>query len=47
MLISREAIVSFEPYFKRKIVLQLKVKLTEFPVVSRLKVTPFKEWLVQ
>lgn len=47
MLVSRAAILSFEPYFKRKIVLQLKVKLAEFPVVSRLKVSPFKDWLVQ
>jgi len=47
MLVSRAAILSFEPYFKRKIVLQLKVKLAEFPIVSRLKVSPFKEWLIQ
>lgn len=45
MLINRDAVLSFEPYFNRKIVLQLKVKLTDRAVVSRLKVTQFKEWL--
>ena len=47
MLVSRAAIVSFEPYFNRKIVLQLNIKLEDKPVVSRLKVSPFKEWLEQ
>jgi len=45
MLVKREAITSFEPYFNRKIVLQLKINLADKPIVSRLKVTPFKEWL--
>lgn len=45
MLISRSAILSFEPHFNRKIVLQLKVKLAEHAIVSRLKVSAFKEWL--
>lgn len=45
MLVNRAAVLSFEPYFNRKIVLQLKVKLEEKPIVSRLKVTSFKEWL--
>ena len=45
MLVSRAAIVSFEPYFNKKIVLQLNIKLEDRPVVSRLKVSPFKEWL--
>ena len=45
MLVSRAAIVSFEPHFKRKIVLQLKVKIADHAIVSRLKVTAFKEWL--
>lgn len=45
MLINRQAIESFEPYFNRKIVLQLNVKFKEQIVVSRLKVTPFKNWL--
>jgi len=45
MLINRGAILSFEPYFNRKIILQLNVKLKEDAVVSRLKVAPFKAWL--
>jgi DNA-binding LytR/AlgR family response regulator len=45
MLVNREAIVSFEPYFNRKIILQLNIKLDDKPIVSRLKVTPFKDWL--
>jgi two-component system response regulator LytT len=45
MLVNREAIISFEPYFNRKIVLQLKVKLAEKAIVSRLKVSPFQKWL--
>jgi two-component system response regulator LytT len=45
MLVNRDAVLSFEPYFNRKIVLQLKAKLADKAIVSRLKVTPFKEWL--
>ncbi len=45
MLVSRKAIQSFEPYFNRKIILQLSVKPEEQPIVSRLKVSAFKEWL--
>ena len=45
MLVNRAAIFSFEPYFKRKIVLQLKVQLNDPAVVSRLKVSAFKDWL--
>ena len=45
MLINRSAILSFEPYFNRKIVLQLKIKLEDKPIVSRLKVSAFKDWL--
>ncbi|MEM6632937.1 MAG: LytTR family DNA-binding domain-containing protein [Bacteroidota bacterium] len=45
MLVNRAAILSFEPYFNRKIILQLKVKVEEKAIVSRLKVTPFKDWL--
>ncbi len=47
MLVNRHAVVSFEPYFNRKIVLHLNVKLVDKAVVSRLKVTAFKEWLEQ
>jgi len=45
MLVNREAVISFEPYFNRKIVLQLKIKTADKAIVSRLKVTSFKEWL--
>jgi DNA-binding LytR/AlgR family response regulator len=45
MLVNRKAILSFEPYFNRKIVLELNIKLEDRAVVSRLKVAPFKEWL--
>lgn len=45
MLVNRSAVVSFEPFFNRKVVLQLKVKLDDKAIVSRLKVTSFKEWL--
>ncbi len=45
MLINRWAIIGFEPYFNRKIVLQLKIKLADKAIVSRMKVSPFKEWL--
>ena len=47
MLLNRQAILSFEPYFNRKIALSLKIKPEEKPIVSRLKVTPFKDWLEQ
>ncbi|MEL6142193.1 MAG: response regulator transcription factor, partial [Bacteroidota bacterium] len=45
ILVNRTAIIAFEPYFNRKIILQLSVKLKEEPIVSRLKVAPFKSWL--
>lgn len=45
MLVNRMAVTAFEPYFNRKIVLQLKVKASEEAIVSRLKVSNFKEWL--
>ncbi len=45
MLVNRETILSFEPYFNRKIILQLNIKIKDKPIVSRLKVSPFKGWL--
>ncbi len=45
MLVHRKTVLSFEPYFQRKIVLELSVKVEEPPVVSRLKVSEFKAWL--
>ena len=46
MLVNRKAIVSYEPYFNRKIILHLSIKTEEKLVVSRLKVSEFKKWLV-
>ena len=45
MLVNREAVISFEPYFNRKIILELKIKLKDKAIVSRMKVGSFKEWL--
>ena len=45
MLVNRKAIVSFEPYFNRKIVIELQISTAEKVIVSRLKVTKFKAWL--
>jgi len=45
MLVNREAVVSFEPYFNRKIMIKLQINTDEKVIVSRLKVTKFKEWL--
>lgn len=45
MIINKNAILSYEPYFNRKIILHLSVKTEENPVVSRLKVSSFKKWL--
>ena len=45
MLVNRQAVRSFEPYFNRKIILHLSIPLPEKAIVSRLKVSGFKEWL--
>lgn len=45
MLIHRNAITTIQPYFNRKVILELKVEPEAQPIVSRLKVTKFKEWL--
>jgi DNA-binding LytR/AlgR family response regulator len=45
MLVSRKTVISFEPYFNRKIILQLNINLPDKAIVSRLKVASFKEWL--
>lgn len=47
MLVHRDAINSFQAYFNRKIILELKVPPKEAPIVSRLKVSSFKKWLEQ
>ena len=45
MIVNRESIVSFQTYFNRKVVLELRVDIEKKVVVSRLKVTGFKRWL--
>ncbi|MEM6395840.1 MAG: LytTR family DNA-binding domain-containing protein [Bacteroidota bacterium] len=45
MLIHRSSITGFEPYFNRKVVVSVSIKLSKQIVVSRLKVSPFKKWL--
>lgn len=47
MLVNRAAVAAFEPYFNRKIIIQLQINLADKAMVSRLKVTSFKEWLVE
>ena len=47
MLVNRAAINSYQPYFNRKIILNLSAKVDEKPIVSRLKVSEFKKWLEQ
>ena len=46
MLVNRAAILSFEPFFNRKIVLHLSISMADQAIVSRLKVSSFKEWLI-
>lgn len=45
ILINRNAVVSMQPYFNRKVVLQLKIQIPEKPIISRLRVSAFKKWL--
>jgi two-component system, LytTR family, response regulator LytT len=45
MIINRKAIKNIEPFFNRKIIVNLTVLVKNKPIVSRLKVTPFKKWI--
>ena len=45
MILNREAILEMEPFFNRRVIVTLKVPTTDRPLVSRLKVTPFLEWV--
>lgn len=45
MILNRDAILEMEPFFNRRVIVTLKVPTTERPLVSRLKVTPFLEWV--
>ncbi|HUB60168.1 MAG TPA: LytTR family DNA-binding domain-containing protein [Puia sp.] len=45
MILNRDAILEMEPFFNRRVIVTLKVATAERPLVSRLKVTPFLEWV--
>jgi two-component system response regulator LytT len=45
MILNREAILEMEPFFNRRVIVTLKVPTADRPLVSRLKVTPFLEWV--
>jgi DNA-binding LytR/AlgR family response regulator len=45
MIVNRNAIKEIEPFFNRKALIHLTVKFSEKPIVSRLKVTSFLEWI--
>lgn len=46
-LLNRHAIQEIQPYFNRKMVVKTTLKLNEKLIVSRLKVTPFMQWVEQ
>lgn len=46
MLVHKTAITSFEPYVNRKILLHLSISFSAKAIVSRLKVSNFKKWLI-
>jgi two-component system response regulator LytT len=45
MILNREAILEMEPFFNRRVIVTLKVRTADRPLVSRLKVTSFLEWI--
>lgn len=45
MILNRDAIIEMEPFFNRRVIVTLRIPTTDRPLVSRLKVTPFLEWL--
>jgi len=45
MILNREAILEMEPFFNRRVIVTLKITTSERPLVSRLKVTSFLEWV--
>ena len=44
-IVNRNNVQSIEPFFNRKVYLHLHVQPEEKPIVSRLKVAQFKDWL--
>ncbi|QES88094.1 LytR/AlgR family response regulator transcription factor [Rhizosphaericola mali] len=45
MIVHRNNVLSIEPFFNRKVFLHLHIQSNEKPIVSRLKVTAFKDWV--
>jgi DNA-binding LytR/AlgR family response regulator len=46
-LVNRKAVLEIQPYFNRKMVIKTAFQTEEKLVVSRLKVSPFLEWMEQ
>jgi len=46
-LLNRHAIQEIQPYFNRKMIVKTALNLNEKLIVSRLKVTPFMQWVEQ
>lgn len=47
VLLNKNAIKEIQPYFNRKVVIKVDVKIKEQLIVSRLKVTEFMNWIEQ
>ena len=45
MILHRDALYEMEPFFNRRVIVNLKVPTTVRPLVSRLKVGPFLSWV--
>ena len=45
MLVNRDAVLAMEPYFNRRVMVKTNLDPAEKPVVSRLKVAAFLNWL--
>jgi DNA-binding LytR/AlgR family response regulator len=45
MIINRNAVKEIEPYFNRKVIIHTIIPISDKAIVSRLKVTPFLNWL--
>ena len=45
MIVNRIAIKDIEPFFSRKVIINLRIDISEKIIVSRLKVSDFKKWI--
>jgi len=45
IILNRNAVTAFEPYFNRKVLVHTKIHFDQKIIVSRLKVSEFKKWL--